>query len=119
MILIQTINFKQRFGVNVAGKSQLELEQPAKVYQLQALDAKLDTMGIQLKTIINQTGGLATIAQLEAVKNDSKEKLAEAVKDLQAEYQPTLKRNKALWGLVGALTLMIVGQAILIVNLRP
>lgn len=99
-------------------KSQAELEQPAKVYQLQALDSKLDIIGNQLKTVVNQTAGLATNAQLEAVKADYKEKIAEAVKDMRAEYTPTLKRNKALWGLVGLLLVAIVGQAILISSLR-
>ncbi len=99
-------------------KSHAELEQPAKVYQLDALDAKLETIGGQLKTIVNQTAGLATITQLEAVKADYKEKLAEAVKDIHAEYRPTLKRNKALWGLVGVLVVSIVIQAIVIGSLR-
>jgi len=103
----------------MAGKTQSELEQAAKVYQLQMLDAKLDSMGLQLKTILNQTSGLVTLAQLEATKTYFKEKLEEAVKDINAEYRPLLRRNKTLWGLIGALFLMIVGQAILIVNLRP
>lgn len=99
-------------------KSHAELEQPAKVYQLQALDAKLEVIGSQVKIIVNQTAGLATVAQLGAVKLDYKEKIAEAVKDINTEYEPSLRRNKALWGLVGVLTVAIVGQAILISLLR-
>lgn len=99
-------------------KSQAESEQPAKVYQLDALGEQLGNIGKQLETVVKQTAGLVTQAQLEAVKTTFKEKLDEAIKDVRSEYSPTLKRNKALWGLVGALFLMIVGQAILIVNLR-
>ena len=99
-------------------KSHAELEQPAKVYQLDALDAKLSTIGKQLETVVTQTAGLATQVQLEAVKQDYKDRIAEAVKDINAEYRPTLKRNKALWGLVGALILAIVAQAIIISTLR-
>jgi hypothetical protein len=99
-------------------KTHTELEQPAKVYQLEALDAKLETIGTQLKTIVNQTAGLATVTQLQKLEQDDKARLAEAVKDIHAEYRPTLKRNKALWGLVGAIAVLVVGQAILISVLR-
>lgn len=103
----------------MAGKTQSELEQAAKVYQLQMLDAKLETIGLQLKKIVEQTASSVSVSQLDAARNDWKDDLAEAVKDIHSEYRPMLKRNRALWGLIGTLFLMIVGQAILIVNLRP
>lgn len=100
------------------GKSHAEAEAPVKGYQLDAVVSELKTMGKQLETVINQTSGLATIAQLEATKQYNKEYTDESIKDVHAEYRPTLKRNKALWGLVGAIAVLVVGQAILISVLR-
>lgn len=98
-------------------KSHTELEQPAKVYQLDALDVKLGTIGIQLKTIVDQTAGLATVAQLEVVKSDYKEKIAEAVKDIHAEYRPTLKRTNWLYTTVIAEAVALLGGSIWVILL--
>lgn len=103
----------------MAGKTQSELEQAAKVYQLQMLDAKLETIGFQLKKIVEQTASSVSVAQLDAAKKDWNDDLAEAVKDIHNEYRPMLKRNRTLWATIMTLFFMIVGQAILIVNLRP
>lgn len=102
----------------MTSKSQDEQEQPAKVYQLDALSNKMDGMKEQLNTILRQTAGLATVAQLEAVKTNFKEKLDDAIKDVHAEYSPTLKRNKALWTLVGGLVFTIVAQAVILILFR-
>lgn len=99
-------------------KSHTELEQPAKVYQLEALDAKLETIGTQLRTIVNQTAGLATTAQLEAVKQDYKDRIAEAVKDVNAEYRPTLKKTGWLYTTVIAEGVALLGGAIWVILLR-
>lgn len=99
-------------------KSQAELEQPAKGYELQAVDAKVDTVLDQLKTIVNQTAGLATLAQLEAVKQDLKEDIAEAVKDIHAEYRPTLKRTAWLYTTVIAEAVALLGAALWVIVLR-
>lgn len=99
-------------------KSQADSEATAKVYQLDALDDKLKNIGKQLETVVNQTTGLATVAQLESAKQLLKEYTDEAVKDVRTEVRPTLKLNKALWGIIGTLTVLIIGQAILISILR-
>lgn len=100
------------------GKSHTELEQPAKVYQLEALDAKLETIGGQLKTIVNQTAGLATLAQLEAVKIDYKEKIEELRKDTDAIYGPPLKKTAWLYTTVIAEGIALLGAAIWVIILR-
>lgn len=98
-------------------KSQAELEQPAKRYELAVVDSKVDTVLEQLKTIVNQTAGLATLAQLETLKIDMKEDLAEAVKDIHAEYRPTLKRTNWLYTTVIAEAVGLLGAAIWVIIL--
>lgn len=86
-------------------KSQADSEATAKVYQLDALASQLEGIGKQLETVLTQTSGLVTNAQLEVVKTEYKEDIAEAVKDIHAEYRPTLKRTNWLYTTV-------IGEAI-------
>ncbi len=103
-------------------QTQMEMEQPAKNYQVKALEVKLDQVSLQLGTILTQTSGLATLAQLQDQKIDLQEKLNEKIDDVKrevnAEYSPYLKRNKSLWALVGVLAVAIIGQAVIISTLR-
>ncbi len=69
-------------------KTQSELEQPAKVYQLEAVDAKLTTVIEKLNTIANQTAGLVTLAQLDAAIKAQDERVKEAEDKIHLTYGP-------------------------------
>jgi hypothetical protein len=94
----------------MASKSQEELEQPAKVYQLMATDAKVDQALAKLDVLINQTGSLVTLSQLDSTKKELEEqfneRLSTEAKNIHLEYGP-MKKNLtwfvrlAISGLVG------------------
>ena len=94
--------------------SQNELEQPAKVYQLNAVQVQLDQILTQLSTISQQTAGLVTIPQLEEVKKDLHIKIKNEVGLIHAEYRP-FKKN-VYWFIKAAIVegLAIIGQAIIL-----
>lgn len=73
-------------------RSQQELEQPAKMYQLNAVETKVDTALKMLDTIVTQTAGLVTADQLAALKLELENKIAAEIKDVHKEYSP-MKKN--------------------------
>lgn len=87
--------------------NQQELEKPAKVYQLNAVEAKVDTALSKLDTVITQTSGLVTTAQLNSAIEESEKKI-------HLEYRP-IKRSltKFIWLLVSGLV-TIITQAVII-----
>lgn len=91
----------------MVNKTQEELEQPAKVYQLNAVENKVDNALVKLDTLINQTSGLVTKAQMDAA-------IKEEVDKIHLEYRP-LKNNltKFVWLLVASV-LGIIAQAVII-----
>ena len=93
----------------MANKTQTELEQPAKVYQLNAVENKLDHALKQLDTIVNQTSGLATTQQLEEVKKITKEYTDDEITKVRIEYKPIIIRVNAITGtLVTAVVLQLI-----------
>lgn len=100
-------------------RTQIELEAPAKVYQLDALDTKIDGIINQLGIIERQTANTVTVAQMEErlkeYEVDMKEHVANEVKLIHSEYKPI--KNGA-WIVVSAVVLGIVAQVVLnILNL--
>lgn len=104
----------------MAGPSQQELEQPAKVYQLNAVDAKVD-QALQLLGEINKSvTGVVTVGQMEAhvrtVRDElAKEfdtKLATEVKAIHLKYSPTYK---GIWWAVSGIGSILI--AILVNNI--
>lgn len=95
-------------------RSQDESEQPAKVYQLDAVEGKVDQAIVKLNTILDQTSGLVTVTQLSATEKVLKEQIEEEVEKIHLEYGP-MKRN-ITW-FIRALVLegvAIIGQLVLL-----
>lgn len=97
-----------------SNKSQSELEAPAKVYQLDALDTKIDGIINQLSTIERQTASTVTVTQMEDRIKESEKESREYTdglrKEIHLEYGP-IKRGA--WVVVGAVVLGIVAQVVL------
>jgi len=91
----------------MANKSQQELEQPAKVYQLDAVDAKVDQVLAEVKAISQNVNGVITNSQLEARLQQFKEDINN---DVDLKYGPI--KNGA-WFVVGAVIIGVVAQVIL------
>lgn len=91
----------------MVARSQKDSEQPAKVYQLDALESKVDDALSKLNTIITQTSGLVTETQLLAVRKEMEEHVADEVKKIHLVYGPT-KRN------ISWFVKAIIGQGIVI-----
>ncbi len=98
-------------------RTQAESEQLVKTYQLDAVEGKVDTVLTQLKTIVAQTAGLATIAQLEAARADFKEKTDEAVKDIHKEYRSKFERTEWLYKVVVGEAIALLASAIVVIFL--
>lgn len=96
-------------------KTQQESEQPAKVYQLDALEAKVDVVIGKLDEIKNNTAGLVSQSQLESTKLSLESKIKEAEEKIHLEYRP-LKKNIA-WFLKAMVIegIAILGQIVIMV----
>lgn len=99
----------------MASKSQQELEQPVKYYQLQAVETKLDHALKQLDTIVTQTSGLVTLGQLEEAKKTTKEYIDDEVIKVHLDYKPLKNKYNAIIGT--AITAVIVQLIYIIFNL--
>ncbi len=97
---------------NMSARSQEESEQPAKVYQLDAVDFKVNQINDKLDKLLEQTSGLVTPSQLKAVEDSIKAYVDDEVEKVHLEYGP-LKRNVTwlLRTMIGALV-GIVLQAV-------
>ena len=99
----------------MTSKSQTELEQPAKVYQLMATDAKVDQALAMLKTISESVSGVVTESQLNSrlkdfekniddkIADDIKnvgERITNEVKAIHLKYGPTYS---GIWWVVGVM----------------
>jgi len=88
-------------------KTQDELEQPAKVYQLDAVESKVDIVLVKLDELSQKTSGLVTQTQLET-------RMSDEVQKIHLEYQPMKKNlSRFTWLAVGE-GVAIVGQVILL-----
>jgi hypothetical protein len=107
----------------VTRKTQAESEQPAKVYQLDAVETKVDEALGKLDTLIKQTKGVVTIEQLSVQKkeilDEVDEKIAGEVQLIHAEYKPT--KDNLIWfvRLIVAQGVVIVGGIVTAVLLWP
>lgn len=90
-------------------RSQAESEQPAKVYQLDAVMNKVLEVNGKLDMLLTQTSGLVTTAQLSASEQTTHEKIKEEIDKIHLEYGP-LKRN------INWLFRTIVGEAAVIIG---
>lgn len=96
-------------------KSQQELEQPAKVYQLEAVDRKVDQALSMLTDISRSVSGVVTETQMEArikavrdeLEADYKEKIAAEVEAIHLKYGPTYK---GVWWVVGAMATGLIAM---------
>lgn len=96
-------------------KTQKEFEQPAKVYQLEALEAKVDVAISKPDDIINQTSGLVSQSQLENTRYILDTKIDDEIKKIHLQYQP-MKKNLSWF--IKAMVLegiAIIGQGIIMV----
>lgn len=95
-------------------RPQDESEQPAKVYQLDAVENKVDQAITKLDTILNQTSGLVTVSQLSTTERQLKDQIEEEVEKIHLKYGP-LKRNVSWFIKVAVVQgLAIIGQAIIL-----
>lgn len=90
-------------------RSQAESEQPAKVYQLDAVMNKVLEVNGKLDMVLTQTSGLVTTSQLSASEQNINEKIKEEVEKIHLEYGP-VKRN------VNWMFRTIVGEATIIIG---
>lgn len=95
-------------------RPQDESEQPAKVYQLDAVESKVDEAISKLDTILNQTSGLVTVVQLSTSERQVKDQLKEEIEKVHLEYGP-MKRNVS-WFIKASVVegIAIIGQAVII-----
>lgn len=95
-------------------RPQDESEQPAKVYQLDAVENKVDQVNEKLDTLLKQTSGLVTVSQLAGSEKAMKEQISEEVEKIHLKYGP-MKRNLS-WFIKASVVQMlaIIGQAIII-----
>lgn len=89
------------------GKTQDELEQPAKVYQLNAVETKVDQLLSEVKQIAQSINGVVTNTQLEARLEKFEKDLKE---DIATEYGPI---KKGAWVVLAAVVLGIITQVTL------
>lgn len=112
----------------MATKSQAELEAPAKVYQLDAVDKKVSDALIKLDTILNNINGVATTeyvdTKIKSIKEDIikelKDHVADEVKAIHLEYRPIKKG--ALWFagvIVAAMVTVVVTTYTAVQRLLP
>lgn len=95
-------------------RSQNESEQPAKVYQLDAVEAKVNAANEKLDRLLQQTSGLVSESQLTATQKELEDRIGEEVKKIHLQYGP-MKQNISWF--IKALAvegIAIVGQAIII-----
>jgi hypothetical protein len=98
-------------------KTQKELEQVVKGYQLDALEVKVDAVLGKLDEIKNNTSGLVSQRQLDDMTLGIDKQIQEEVEKIHLEYKP-LKKN-ITW-FVRAMVLeaiAIVGQGVIMVVL--
>lgn len=90
-------------------KSQQELEQPAKVYQLDAVEGKVDQALAKLDTITQSIQGIVTPIQMEAAiksaKSEMEEKIRNDIEAIHLKYNPTYK---GIWWVVTAVSGLLI-----------
>lgn len=94
-------------------RTQAESEQPAKVYQLDAVEGKVDRALDLLDTVVRNTSGLVSETRLtqalEKADEDTDDKIKESEKKIHLEYRPF---KKAAYWLAAIVVAGVVGQYI-------
>lgn len=94
-------------------KTQEELERPAKVYQVLAVETKVDQALLKLDEIVKSVNGVTTVAQVEAMiekaKADIKEDIDNEIKKIHLHYGPT--KGAAIWVLC-VVVAALIGQVV-------
>lgn len=113
----------------IKGVTQEEKELPAKVYQLEAIEAQVQSIGKQMtegfdrlnfsvNTLITKSENQVTPQQLEsnisALRVVFEDKLEEQVEKLHLEYGPLKENNKWFIRAMASQAIIIVGQVIFI-----
>lgn len=93
----------------MAKRSQVESEQPAKVYQLDAVEGKVDSANGKLDAILEQTSSLVTRKELDIFKDEIKKDIKDEVDKIHLKYGPT-KRN-LIW-LTRGVIMAVIGLVI-------
>jgi len=94
--------------------TQDELEKPAKVYQLNAVESKVDQALTLLNTLVIQTNGLITSSQLECAKKEIYDKMATDKTEIDLKYGP-LKKNITWFSRAMIVEgIAIIGQGVLL-----
>ncbi len=91
-------------------KSQEELEKPAKVYQMDALNSKLDTVITKLEEQSTYMKGTVTIQYLQEALKAEREKFAAELELMRQKYDPYI--GNAKWAsrtAIGAFIIILVG----------
>jgi hypothetical protein len=96
----------------MAARTQDESEQPAKVYQLDAVDRKVDDINGKLDTLLQQTTGLVTTNQLSQTERELRDKIKEEVDKIHLEYGPMKKDLKWFLRAAVAEALLIAGELV-------
>lgn len=91
----------------MSSKSQQDLEQPAKVYQLDAVETKVDQLLTEVRNISQSVNGVVTNSQLEARLQQFKEDM---ITDVDLKYGPI---KKGAWYVAGTVVVGIVFQVII------
>jgi len=97
----------------MVSKSQEELEQPAKVYQLNTVEGKVDEALRKLDGIAKSISGVVTTTQLEGrlkeFETEQDTKLESLEKRIHLKYEPTYK---GVWWVVGAIAVGLIAMAV-------
>jgi hypothetical protein len=109
----------------MARKSQEESEQPAKVYQLDALADQIETLRSSVKQgfdrldtgvntlLANPQVSPQTLADtITALEKRQEDRLTEEVAKLELKYGPIMKNNTWLWRTIGGAVIMFIAQAV-------
>lgn len=95
-------------------KSQQDLEQPAKVYQLDAVEVKVDQALAKLDQIANSVNGVTTRIEVETMievsKKEIKEDVTEQIAKIHLEYGPT---KKGVWWVISSIGAVLIAQLVL------
>jgi hypothetical protein len=103
-------------------KTQTELESPAKVYQLIAIETKVDSLFEVVKKIEANTTGVATVGYvagaIEKVEDELRKyidkEISDTVVNIHAKYEPMQKEHEWVkYTVIGGIALQLIVAGIL------
>ena len=102
-------------------KSQQESEQPAKVYQLDAVETKVDQALTKIDKILESVSGVVTVGQLETRLKDQQDDFTKKLKSMQESHDEDLQNMKTaidlkyeptykgIWWVVSSIAAVLIG----------